>query len=292
MGLVIMSRAEIFSEYRPLMFSIAYRMLGSVMDAEDMVQESYLRFEQAVQSEVQSPKSFLATIITRLCIDHLRLAHVQRESYVGPWLPEPLQTGPGSGFIEHASLSDSLSIAFLVLLESLSPVERAVFLLREVFDYDYDQVARIVEKSEANCRQIVHRAQQHITSRRPRFAVSREQRDRLLSQFIQTCQEGDMDGFVALLADDIIMVSDGGGKTAAALKPIYGATKVGRYIFGILTKMPANFVVTVVEINGQPALIGHIDHQIYNVLTMDITGDRITGIQNILNPDKLSRLPV
>jgi RNA polymerase sigma-70 factor (ECF subfamily) len=288
---MIMSRAETFSEYRPLMFSIAYRMLGSVMDAEDMVQETYLRFEQAVQSEVQSPKSFLATVVTRLCIDHLRMAYVQRESYVGPWLPEPLQTGPGSGFTEHAALSDSLSIAFLVLLESLSPVERAVFLLREVFDYDYDEVARIVEKSEANCRQIVHRAQQHITLRRSRFDVSREQRDRLLSQFIQTCQDGDMTGFVALLADDIVMLSDGGGKTAAALNPIYGPAKVGRYIFGILNKMPANFTVSVVEINGQPALIGHISGQIYNVLTIDITGDRITGIQNMLNPDKLRRLP-
>jgi RNA polymerase sigma-70 factor (ECF subfamily) len=289
---MIMSRAETFSEYRPLLFSIAYRMLGSVMDAEDMVQETYLRFEQAVQSEVQSPKSFLATVVTRLCIDHLRLAYIQRESYVGPWLPEPLQTGPGSGFTEHTALADSLSIAFLVLLESLSPVERAVFLLREVFDYDYEEVARIVEKSEANCRQIVHRAQQHITSRRPRFDVSREQRDRLLTQFIETCQNGDMAGFVALLADDIVMLSDGGGKTAAALKPIFGPAKVGRYIFGILTKMPANFTVSVMEINGQPALVGYVNGQIYNVLTMDIVGDRITGLQNILNPDKLRRLPV
>jgi RNA polymerase sigma-70 factor (ECF subfamily) len=241
---------------------------------------------------VQSPKSFLATVVTRLCIDHLRLAYIQRESYVGPWLPEPLQTGPGSGFTEHTALADSLSIAFLVLLESLSPVERAVFLLREVFDYDYEEVARIVEKSEANCRQIVHRAQQHITSRRPRFDVSREQRDRLLTQFIETCQNGDMAGFVALLADDIVMLSDGGGKTAAALKPIFGPAKVGRYIFGILTKMPANFTVSVMEINGQPALVGYVNGQIYNVLTMDIVGDRITGLQNILNPDKLRRLPV
>src|SRR5436305_5443299 len=219
---------QIFNQYRALLFSIAYRMLGSATDAEDIVQEAFLRWLQASDEEIQSPKAFLSTVVTRLCIDQLRSARAQREQYVGPWLPEPIPTGQRQDLTETAVLAESLSFAFLVMLESLGPLERAVFLLREVFDYDYSEIAAIVGKSEANCRQVLHRAHQHLGQRRPRYDVSHEQQERITSQFMHATTSGDMQGLLNLLTDDIVFTADSGGKVRAGLKPVHGPDKVAR----------------------------------------------------------------
>ncbi len=283
----MMTQVETFNQYRPLLFSIAYRMLGSVMDAEDMVQEAFLRWHRASESEVTSTKAYLSTVVTRLCLDYLKSARVQREVYVGPWLPEPLLTKQTPDLIEKAELADSLSIAFLAVLETLSPVERAVFLLHEIFDYSYSEIALMVEKSEANCRQMVKRARQHLQERRPRYDVSLEQQERMLQQFMKTCNSGDMTGFITLLTDDITLRSDGGGKVSAARNPLHGPDKVARFFLGILAKAPPSFKSRVAEVNGQPAIISYLDGKLYNVVTLDFTPDHIRAINIISNPDKL-----
>jgi RNA polymerase sigma-70 factor (ECF subfamily) len=284
-----MDRTEIFNQYRPLLFSIAYRMLGSVMEAEDMVQETFLRWQQVSEDEIESPKAYLTTIVTRLCIDFLRSARARREEYVGPWLPEPLVTGePAAG--GDMTLADSLSMAFLVLLESLNPVERAVFLLRDVFDYDYAEIARIVGKSEANCRQMARRARQYIAARRPRFNASPEQQERLLLQFLETSTNGDVPGLVELLADDITLWADGGGKARAALKPIRGALNVARFVVGVVRTLPRDMVTRRVEINGQPGIIAYEGDRVIGVAVLDVGDGRIRGIGFIVNPEKLQGL--
>jgi RNA polymerase sigma-70 factor (ECF subfamily) len=270
-----MDRVESFNEYRPLLISIAYRMLGTSMDAEDIVQEAFLRWQQSPDTEIQSPKAYLSSIVTRLSIDHLRSAQVQRESYIGPWLPEPLLSERTITFLDTAILAESLSMAFLVLLESLSPIERAVFLLRKVFDFEYNEIAHIVDKSEANCRQIVKRAQDYIESRRPRFDVQPEQRDRLLMQFMQTCMSGDFDGLLNLLSDDITLWSDGGGKASAALNVIKGPEKVVRAMQGFLKKMPQDLVYQMATINGQPGVIMYLDGRPYTVMILDFAPDGV-----------------
>jgi RNA polymerase sigma-70 factor, ECF subfamily len=277
---------ELFNQYRVLLFSIAYRMLGSATDAEDIVQEAFLRWLQASEEEVQSPKAYLSAVVVRLCIDQLRSARVQRELYVGPWLPEPLPTGQRQELVETAVLAESLSFAFLVMLESLGPLERAVFLLREVFDYDYSEIAAIVGKSEANCRQVLHRAHQHLGQRRPRFDVSSEQQERITSQFLRASTDGDMQGLLNLLTDDIVLVGDGGGKAQAGLKPIHGADKVVRGFLGTLRKMPPTHV-GIEEINGQLAIVGYLKERPYGVALFDIEGERIRNIYTVVNPDKL-----
>lgn len=289
---IAMDRVESFNQHRPLLFSIAYRMLGSAMDAEDMVQETFLRWQRVSEGTVQSPKAYLSAIVTRMCIDHLRSAHVQREEYIGPWLPEPLLTERIPDAADSAVLAESLSLAFLVLLESLSPVERAVYLLRQVFDYEYAEIARIVERSEANCRQMVKRARKHIAARRPRFRVSPEQQERLTYQFIQTCTSGDMEALFTLLAEDVILYSDGGGKAGSARKPIYGHAKVARLIFALLRKAPPTFTIRVAQVNGQPSIISYLDGHPQSVLMFDIAAGRIRAIYLIVNPEKLQRLPV
>lgn len=282
---------EEFEEYRPLLFSIAYRMLGRVMDAEDMVQEAFLRWQRVSLDEVQSSKSYLAAVVTRLCIDHLRSARVQREEYVGPWLPEPLLAEKALDTADPVALSDSLSMAFLVLLESLNPVERAVFLLREVFGYDYVEISRIVGKSQVNCRQIARRARQHIEARRPRFDPSPEKKEQLTLQFMQTCVSGDMSGLVELLADEVTLWSDGGGEVPAALRAIHGPTEVAHFLLGILRNAPPNFVPRLAWVNGQPGIIGYADRDPLAVLTLDITDGRIQVIRIVVNPDKLKHVP-
>lgn len=282
---------EIFDGYRPLLFSIAYNMLGSVMDAEDVVQEAFLRWRQVDTDEVQSPKSYLSTTVTRLCIDHLRSARVRRESYVGPWLPEPLLAERAASAPDTVALADSLSMAFLVLLESLNPVERAVFLLREVFDYDYAEIARIVGKSEVNCRQIASRARRHVKAQRPRFDPSPEEQEELTIQFMETCANGDMSGLVELLADEVTLWTDGGGKAVAALNPIHGAQRVAQFLLGIIRKAPPNLVPRRAWVNGHPGLVIYVDNQPINVLTLDITEDRIHSIHVVANPDKLKHVP-
>jgi RNA polymerase sigma-70 factor (ECF subfamily) len=239
-------------------------MLGSVLDAEDVVQEAYLRWQRALQAELRSPRAYLSAVVTRLCIDQLRSAKARREEYAGPWLPEPLPTEPAP------VLDESLSMAFLVLLESLTPTERAVFLLREVFDYNYGEISDLVDKSEENCRQIARRARQSVAARRPRFESSPEQEERLMGSFLEACFGGDMEGLLALLSEDVTLWSDGGGKTPAALNPIRGADKVVRFLFGIIRKAPPGFVVRRASINGRPGLIGYFeDGRPQSVATFD-----------------------
>jgi RNA polymerase sigma-70 factor, ECF subfamily len=277
---------ETFESYRPLLFSIAYRMLGSVMEAEDMVQETYLRYVAVSPENIRNLKSFLTTIVTRLCLDHLKSAKAQRETYIGPWLPEPLLTdkAPLVGDVE------SISMAFLVLLESLTPVERAVFLLREVFEYDYSEIASILSKEEAACRQSFHRAKQHIAAHRPRFKTSPDEQHRVLSKFLQACAEGEVQSFVSLLAQDVTWWSDGGGKTRAAIRPVHGREAVARLLAGLIKQIPQNLSMEIAEVNGGVGLILRIDGASYATLTFDTDGEHICAIRFILNPDKLQRI--
>ncbi len=288
-----MNQDDGFQAYRPLLFSIAYRMLGSAMDAEDGVQEAYLRWHKAIENGevVQSPKTYLCTIVTRWCIDQLRSARAQRETYVGVWLPEPLVEPDLSDPGETAELAESLSMAFLLLLEHLSPVERAVYLLRQVFDYGYAEIATIVGKSEENCRQIVRRARQHLNTHRTHYDVSVEQREELTHQFIRACASGDMDGLLALLTDEVVLHSDGGGRVPAALNPICEPSKVARGILGVLRKVPPGSISRVVMVNGQPGIVNYLNGVPYAVVALDSGEGRIREIDLIVNPDKLQHVP-
>lgn len=270
------------------MFSLAYRMLGSIADAEDMVQETYVRWQSASAAEIAAPKAYLSTIVTNLCINHLQSARVKREEYIGPWLPEPLITDENQDPMRNIQLADSLSMAFMILLEALAPTERAVFLLREVFDYEYEEIARMVGKTESNCRQMVSRARLHVRERRPRFDVSNEMQSRLTSQFMKACASGDLQGLMSLLAEDAELLSDGGGKVTAARKPIHGADHIARFLTGIVNKVgPSHLTVRPTEVNGQPGFITYLDGRLQNVLSLDIVDNRIRGVYIIVNPDKL-----
>ncbi|MEO5951156.1 MAG: RNA polymerase sigma-70 factor [Chloroflexia bacterium] len=284
---------DTFNSHRPLLFSIAYRMLGSAADAEDILQEAYLRWERASAEDVRSPQAYLTTIVTRLSIDQLRKEKSRRETYVGPWLPEPLMTSYTPNLAANIELAESLSMAFLLLLETLAPVERAVFLLREVFSYEYDEIAHIVGKSESNCRQIVRRAQAHLRDRRPRFPVSREHQEKMMTSFLTACANGDMGALVNLLTTDIVFISDGGGKAQAALNPIYGPDKVIRFLLAVVRKLAAipNTVNYITELNGQLAVITYTNDRPISTLTLSYKGDRISQIESVLNPDKLHQLP-
>jgi RNA polymerase sigma-70 factor (ECF subfamily) len=283
---------ETFERHRSLLFSIAYRMLGSVMETEDVVQEAFLRWQGASGGEIRAPKSYLSTIVTRLSIDRLRSAKARREEYVGPWLPEPLATGTGSEVADDVALEETLSMAFLVLLESLTPVERAVFLLREVFDYDYAEIASLVGKSEDNCRQISRRARESVAARRPRFESSPEQEERLMDSFLEACMSGDMDSLLALLAEDATLWSDGGGKTRAALNPIYGADRIARFFSRIFRKAPPGLVVRRASINGRLGFIGYFEDGCpQSVTTFDVAEGSIRAIHVVVNPEKLRNVP-
>ncbi len=267
-------------------------MTGSVMEAEDAVQEAYLRWQQASEDEVRSPSSYLSTVVTRLCIDRLRSARVRREQYVGPWLPEPLLGEQAREIESKADLEDTLSMAFLVLLESLTPVERAVFLLREVFGYEYAEIAALVGKSEANCRQISRRARQSVAARRPRFESSPQQEERLMEGFLQASLVGDMEALLAMLSEDVTLYSDGGGKTRAALRPIYGADNVARFLTGILGNIPPDFTVRQTRINGRPGLVGYFgDGSPQSVVSIEVSEGRIMAIRLVVNPEKLGSVP-
>ncbi len=286
-------RLEVFQQHRALLFSIAYRMLGSVADAEDMLQETFIRWQQTTDAEIRSPRAFLVTIISRLCINHLQSARVQREEYFGQWLPEPLLTNPADTPSATARFDESLSMAFLLLLERLTPVERAVFLLREVFDYEYSEIAQIVGQHEPNCRQILRRARQHVTQGRPRFDPSPQQCERLLQQFLETTSRGDMEGLLALLSNEIVLYADGGGKATAVPNPIYGPDRVARFLFGARRKfVPDSVVRRVAQINGQPGIVAYLDGRPFGVLTIDVRDGRIRNIYIVRNPEKLERLPI
>ena len=286
---------ELLEELRPRAFAIAYRMLGSVAEAEDVVQEALLRLHGVLEAgeEIEVPEAYLATIVTRLGIDRLRRAQVRRETYFGEWLPEPVVTeGPDDPAV-HAEMSDSLSLAFLVLLERLSPEQRAVFLLREVFDYDYDAIAEIVGKSEAACRQLAVRARRHIEQDRPRFEASRQEQNELAHRFLTAAQTGDLDGLEALLANDVALHGDGGGKTRAIAHPLFGRHRVARAVLHWMQVVRdfEGFSIRPVEVNGHPGALGLDGQQrIAVVLSFDIADGQIQGIRSIVNPDKLRHL--
>jgi RNA polymerase sigma-70 factor, ECF subfamily len=286
---------ELYEELRPLLFSIAYRMLGSANEAEDIVQEAFLRFhrESDKGTSIASPKAYLSAITTRLSIDHLRSARVRRERYFGTWLPEPLLTDPEPEVTTHADTADSLSMAFLVLLESLTPVERAVFLLREVFDYGYDEIASIVGKSEDNCRQIAVRARRQVEAKRPRFEVSRRRREELARRFFEAAMNGDAEGLVGLLTADVVAYGDGGGKGPAFPRPVYGRDRVVRLLLGAAAQAERWAVTSMraAAINGQPgALFLDPEGRPIAVLTLDIADDRVQAVRAVSNPDKLRHL--
>ena len=289
-----MDEGDAYRELRPLLFSIAYRMVGSVSEAEDLVQEAFLRLHRALAdgAEIVSPKAYLSAITTRLAIDHLRSARVRRERYVGAWLPEPLVTGAEADPASHAETADSLSLAFLVLLERLSPVQRAVFLLHEVFGYGYAEIAGLVERSEDNCRQIAARARRHVEAGRPRFESSRRQREELARRFFAAVEQGDTEGLVGLLADDVVMYGDGGGKAPALATPVHGAVQVARFLLGLTRRgAAAGIRVRPAEVNGHPGLLAiDPDGRLLGVLALDIADGRVQTVRSIVNPDKLRHL--
>jgi RNA polymerase sigma-70 factor, ECF subfamily len=281
-----------FESLRPLMFSIAYRMLASVSEAEDTVQEAFLRYQRALDNgdEIESPKAYLSAVVTRLAIDQLRSARMRRETYVGQWLPEPLLTDDDPAAL--AERADSLSMAFLLLLERLSPVERAVFLLHDVFAYGYDEVAAIVGKSEANCRQLASRARRHVEAEKPRFEASQRERDELAARFFAAVSDGDVDGLVDMLAADVVVYGDGGGKAPQWGRPIVGADRVSR-LFATLGRQMAELSVTATlhEVNGQPgAVVRDAEGQVVNVLSLEIVDGAVQTIRSVINPDKLHHL--
>jgi RNA polymerase sigma-70 factor (ECF subfamily) len=286
-----MTRAEEFEELRPLLFSIAYRILGSVAEAEDAVQETWLRFESS-PTEPRSTKAFLSAVVTRISIDVLRSARVRREHYVGQWFPEPLLADPYEDPARSAELADSVSMAALLLLERLTPLERAVFVLREVFGFGYPEVAAAVERSEAACRQLAVRARRHMDIARPRFEADRREREELAARFFDAIRDGDLDGLRELLAADVQMVGDGGGKAPAFARTVVGVDKVARVLasgFPLLTRIGAS--VEPHELNGQPgAILRDRDGRVVGTLALDVLGGRIQTVRSVLNPDKLGHL--
>jgi len=282
------------AELRGLMFSIAYRMTGRVSEAEDLVQDAFYRLERARQSGaiVESPKAYVAATTTRLAIDHLRSARVRRESYVGTWLPEPIVTELDQSPEATAELSDSLSVAFLVLLESLSPVERAVFLLREVFDYPYEDIADVVDRSEANCRQIFGRARQHLSAHRSRFEVSSEQSRVLLESFLAAARGGDMNRLVDLLAADVAFCGDGGGKATSLPQPVYGRDVVAPFLMTIFERVSLWGITPEPSlVNGGPGIVNRDAlGRIVSVLSFEVLDGVIQAVRSVVNPDKLEHL--
>jgi RNA polymerase sigma-70 factor (ECF subfamily) len=289
------SHDALLEELRPAAFAIAYRMLGSVAEAEDVVQEALLRLHAALErgERIESPRAYLATVATRLSIDVLRSARVRRETYVGEWLPEPLVTDTAADPARQAEMSDSLSLAFLVLLESLSPEQRAAFLLHDVFGYGYGEVAGIVGKSEDNARQLAARARRHVDEGRPRFEASREERDALAQRFFAAAREGQVGALEELLAEDVVLHGDGGGKAPALARAVHGMRRVVQTL-SAWSKQAARIPgisFQLVEVNGQPGAIAMDgDGNIINVMALDIADGRIQGIRSIVNPEKLTHL--
>jgi RNA polymerase sigma-70 factor (TIGR02957 family) len=285
---------EEFNELRPYAFAIAYRMLGSVSEAEDVVQEGFLRLHRARAGgeRIESPRAYMSTVVSRLSLDQLRSARVRRETYVGEWLPEPLLASADDDPARKAEMADSLSLAFLVLLESLSPEQRAAFLLREVFDEPYHRIAEIVGTSEQNARQLATRARRHVQERRPRFEASREQQEELATRFFAAAEEGDLEALAGLLAHDVVLRGDGGGKAPALARALHGRARVARTLMAGLRAL-ARFGITsrCEEVNGQPgALFFDRDGGLIAVMSLDVAEGQIQSVSSIVNPDKLRHL--
>jgi RNA polymerase sigma-70 factor (TIGR02957 family) len=288
------SSEELLDELRPAAFAIAYRMLGSVAEAEDVVQEALVRVNDALErgDGIESPRAYVATVTTRLAIDQLRSARARRETYVGEWLPEPIVTDPSGDPERQAEMADSLSLALLVLLESLSPEQRAVLLLRDVFDYSYAEIAGIVGKSEGNTRQLAARARRHVEERRPRFETSREQRDELARRFFAAARDGDLGALEALLAHDVELHGDGGGKVPALARSLHGRGRVARTLLAWVRQgVRVGASLRPLEVNGEPgALLLDPDERLLGVWALDIGGGEVRGIRSVVNPEKLRHI--
>ena len=272
-----------FTELRPLLFSIAYRMTGTRADAEDAVQETFLRWQAADRGSIESPRAFLITVISRICVDVLKSAQRKREVYVGSWLPEPI-VGPTK---EPAELAESLSLAFLHVLESLTPAERVAFLMHDVFDASYSDVAEALDTSGANARQLATRARQHLHERRPKVRVEREKQQTLLWAFVKACADGDAATLFGLLKQDAVLYSDGGGKVPAAINPIYGSDRIVRFILGLHKKGLGEIGGFAVEVNGAPGVALTLNGQPYMIHAVEVEDDRIRTVFYIMNPEKV-----
>jgi RNA polymerase sigma-70 factor (ECF subfamily) len=283
-------RFDEFNQYRRLLFSIAYRMLGSVADAEDVLQDAFVRWQQRPGDQIESPRKFLVTIVSRLCLNYLKSARVRRENYVGQWLPEPLvvdSTEP----VEEYLAGESISMAFMVLLERLNPIERAVFILREVFEYGYEDIANIVNRTEEHCRQILHRAHQRVKRERASTPPSAGDHTSLLQSFIGAALHGDMDGLLKVLSQDVALYADGGGKARAIPNVVTGSDRVGRLLEGVFKKfVPAGATATLMNVNGEPAIVASVDGHIVTLVSIEASQHSIRNIFIISNPDKLAYL--
>ncbi|GAA2057248.1 RNA polymerase sigma-70 factor [Leifsonia soli] len=277
-----------FVAHRNLLFTVAYEMLGSAADAEDVLQETWLRWSTVDQAEVREPRAYLVRIATRLALNRLRSAQRRREAYVGPWLPEPLLTSPDVA--EDAELAESVSLALMVVLETLGPTERAVFVLREIFGFEFDEIAATVEKTPATVRQIAHRARQHVEARRPRVSVSADEARTALAAFRLAVETGDVQAMLDVLAPDVVLISDGGGVKQAALRPILGADKVTRFIAGAIAKAGVAVTSEATVVNGNPALALSVDGALDGVLAARVQDGRIAGLYFVRNPRKLTRV--
>ncbi|WP_348786426.1 RNA polymerase sigma-70 factor [Leifsonia sp. NPDC080035] len=278
----------VFVAHRNLLFTVAYEMLGQAADAEDVLQETWLRWVRVDRSQVRDERAYLVRIATRLALNRLRDVKRRRESYIGPWLPEPLLTAPDVA--DDVELADSVSIALMVVLETLGPTERAVFVLREVFGFGFDEIAAAVDKTPAAVRQIAHRAREHVEARRPRVTVAPAEVRAALETFKAAVESGDVQAILDVLAPDVVLISDGGGVKQAALRPILGADKVSRFIIGGLRKGGADVDAVASEVNGNPALVFTLGGELDGVLTANVQDGRITGLYFVRNPHKLTRV--
>jgi RNA polymerase sigma-70 factor (ECF subfamily) len=288
-----MTQIDLFQTHRPALFAIAYRMLGSATDAEDVLQDAWLRFSAARPEDLRSTKAYLTTIVTRLCLDRLKSARATREEYVGPWLPEPIATGD-RGPERSLAQAESVTLAFMVLLETLTPEERAVFLLREVFDYEYAEIADMLDQSSANCRQLFHRAKARLAERKPRFQAGVDEKRALVERFVHAFSAGDEGELTSVLAADVGFWSDGGGKVLAAKRPVFGRDAVAHMLVGFRRAAPASGVdlrsvrLEIVDVNDEPAMLIRIGGHLDSVYTMTVEDGAITAMRVVRNPDKLT----
>ncbi|MCY9787467.1 RNA polymerase sigma factor SigJ [Nocardiopsis sp. EMB25] len=292
---------DVFEEHRSLLTGVAYRILGSAADAEDVTQETWLRWSGVDPATVDDPRAYLVTVASRIALDRLRSARHRRESYVGEWLPEPVSDLPDAA--DHAELADSVEYALLVVLETLSPLERAVFVLREAFQFPYARIGEVIGREEATARQLARRARDHVRERRPRFDADRGSRRRITERFLQACLEGDLDGLTALLADDATLVGDGGGRVRAPLRVLQGVRKVAGFLYAVAQERnarrfldsagladPAELETGVMEVNGAPAAYVAADGHVVTLLVLDVVDDLVQHVYLIANPEKMSRL--
>lgn len=288
-----MTSADAFEAHRSRLFGVAYRMLGSASEAEDVVQDAWLRYASAKRDDVRSPEAFLTTIVTRLCLDRLKSARAARETYVGPWLPEPVAIDERTGPEQSAALAESVTLAFMVLLETLTPEERATFLLREVFEYEYSDIAGVLATTPSNCRQLFHRAKARIEERRPRFREQAQGKRELVRRFADALRQGDASVLTSVLAEDVGLWSDGGGKVSAARRPVLGRDRVTGMLVGIRRSAPAQGIaldsvrMDIVDVNAEPALALRVEGRLDSIYTFSIQDGAITALRIVRNPDKL-----